>query len=202
MRYIQVLTLRQAVRNYPERVFRVTRNDPRLPATVLWWVVRSVLHSAEQEDARRVTVVVDSAHTFSVADDGRGTDKDLLAVLTAGFCGHPRGDLDVVTAICDEAQADVWRDGRHWRQTVGGEPPWPPLEDLGPTTRHGTRLWFHLSPEWLDGNILRGDVAGVLSELRGDLSAAAEVALVLRMQGERPLVIRPAGSPRDRRAAS
>jgi len=175
-----VLTLRQAVRKYPERVFRVTRDDPRLPATVLRWVVESVLHSAEREGVRRVTVVVDSAYSFSVEDDGRGMDKDLVSVLTAGFCGHPRGVLDVVTAICDEARADVWRDDRHWRQTVGWDPPWPAIEDRGTTTRHGTRLWFHLNPDWLGGTVLPADIGDVLGGVLDDPSAPAEVALLLR----------------------
>ncbi len=85
-----------------------------------------------------VSVIVESDLVFRVENDGPGLHVDpigpgrppwateALAALTVPK--GPWGVLAMATALCRAVVADVWRDGRRWRQWADWQYPAPPLQ--------------------------------------------------------------------------
>jgi DNA gyrase/topoisomerase IV subunit B len=118
---------------------------------------------------------------FRTEDDGPGLRVDpvgrerppwvaeALTGLRAGE-GAPRGDLlAMVTALCSAVVADIWRDGTHWRQWADWQYPAPPMQRVGPTERHGTRIRYHLDSAYFGANAaLPADIPALLANLVGE----------------------------------
>jgi DNA gyrase subunit B len=196
---IVVLTGLLAVRRRPHMYFGVGRDDPGLAGRVLWTAVLDARNEeAYGDDPLRIEVTVESDLVFSIEDNGpgisverKGPDPEpwVAKVLTMIMVGRPPGRgglLSGVTAISSAVVADVWCDGRHWRQWADWEHPPPPLQDLGPTDRHGTRLRFHLDPVYLGPRAaLPADVPAFLTAMDATEPDArrAEVVIVDRRLG-------------------
>ncbi|WP_204011056.1 hypothetical protein [Virgisporangium aurantiacum] len=150
-----------AVRRRPLMYLGVDRHDPALPGQVL----RVAVHLAAADPhgcVSRVDVVIESDLVFSVRDNGAGLAVDRIGphrepwvteALTGLFTGRgpsPAGmGLAMVTALCTTVVTDVWRDGRHYRQWADWQCPPPPLQVLGETEEHGTRVLAHLDGAYL-----------------------------------------------------
>lgn len=125
-----------------------------------------------------VTIHVDGACT--VTDDGRGIPTEVHpelgrpaceVVLTTLYSGakfregsywttaglHGVG-VSCVNALAEELQLEVWRDGRHHRQTFARGVPTSDLQSLGATERRGTRITFRPDPTIFDSGDLSADV--------------------------------------------
>jgi DNA gyrase subunit B len=165
--------------------------DPGLPGQALWVAVRDALHEAPVNPTLTVSVVVESDLVFCVEDDGPGLRVDpvgpgrapwateALTELTTGY-GAPRGALLVmVTAVCSAVVADVWRGGQHWRQWADWQHQAPPLQLVGATDRHGTRVRYHLDPSYFGASAaLPADVSGLLMSLLDEVHDHTALSIV------------------------
>lgn len=188
-----------AVRSRPLMYFGVDRHDPALPGHVLRWAAHLAANDP-QGAVSRVDVVIESDLVFSVRDDGAGLAVDrvrpqrppwLAEALTALLSGHgpmPAGTgLSLVTALCTAVVADVWRDGRHYRQWADWRSPPPELQVLGETEEHGTRILAHLDVAYFGpGARLPVDSASLLSDDSGsaNLPGQVEVRVIDRRSGD------------------
>ena len=136
---------------------------------MVWEVVdNSVDESlAGHADTVRVTLLADGG--VSVEDNGRGIPVDMhpvekrptvevvLTILHAGgkFDGKSYGvsgglhgvGVTVVNALSTRLDVRIWRDGVEWAQQYDTAKPGP-LQQVGPTTKRGTRITF-----WADDSI-------------------------------------------------
>jgi DNA gyrase subunit B len=174
---IVVLTGMQAIRKRPHMYFGVGRDHPDLAGRLLWTAVRDASAEDAPVDAGlRVEVTVESDLVFIVEDNGPGISVErrvhddgpwvavALTKLLVGTGSRRGGLLSWVTAISSAVVADLWRDGKHWRQWADWEHQPPSLQDLGPTDRQGTRLRFHLDAGYLGPRAaLPADVPGFLA---------------------------------------
>jgi DNA gyrase/topoisomerase IV subunit B len=168
-----------AVRMRPDMYFGTQRTDPGLPGAVLWLAVGDALSEEPISPPLHVRVVIQTGWQFTVEDNGpglpvepvgEGREPAVTEMLSGLFCGHglPRGwqHLAAVTAMCSMVTADVWRQGRHYRQRANWSGAQGPLEALEPAQRHGTRLVVRLDDDYLAaGAGLPIDPAGFLVEL-------------------------------------
>ncbi|MFC5000645.1 hypothetical protein ACFPIJ_22755 [Dactylosporangium cerinum] len=187
------------MRRRPLMYFGVDRHDPALPGAVL----RSAVHLAADDPqglVSRVDVVIESDLVFSVRDNGAGLAVDRIRparepwvaeALTEMFAGHgtpPAGTgLGMVTALCTAVVADVWRDGRHYRQWAAWQFPPPQLQVLEETEEHGTQILAHLDGAYLGpGAKLPLDPAELLSDPFGHrpLPNDVEVTVIDRRRGQ------------------
>ncbi|MFC4913791.1 hypothetical protein [Actinomadura gamaensis] len=151
----------EAVRRRPLLYYGVPLDDPGLPGVVLSLAVRDALTEEATDAPLRVRVVIEGPRRFSVEDNGPGiplarSGPDGALVLTEPMttllCGRPavyKTGMAVVTALCAEAVADVWHDGRHYRQRADWTAEPRPLETLEPSDRHGTRVTYRLRDAYL-----------------------------------------------------
>lgn len=174
--HIRVLTELEGVRNHPLMYFGVTADDPALPGVALSLAVQDALVEEVVDAPLRVRVVIDGPRRFSVEDDGpglpvepngRGAPPVVTELMTTLLCGlqpiHRTG-MAFVTAISTEAIADVWRDGRHYRQRADRTAEQLPLEVLEESERHGTRVTYRLDDSYLSPSAeLPRDVEALLS---------------------------------------
>ena len=144
---IQVLSGLEAVRKRPGMYIGGT--DASAMHVLAWELLDHAVTEHEQGFARCIRVRIDGTW-LEVEDDGRGIPVDpmpktgvpALEFLCTDMIGlHGRG-IPVVSALSSELDAEVWRDGRHHRLRVSRGRALGPLEDLGPTSRRGTRISF------------------------------------------------------------
>ena len=130
--------------------------------------------------ATTITVVIKDDMTCSIQDDGRGIPVDLMknakdaklrnksalevvmTVLHAGgkfdsgaykVSGGLHGvGVSCVNALSDYMEVEVRRDGKVHRQEYKRGKPQGPVEVVGKTTEHGTKVTFHADPE-IFGNL-------------------------------------------------
>ena len=195
---ITVLPPLMAVRRRPLMYFGVDRHNSALPGQVLRWA--AYLAAADPQGAvSRVDVVIESDLVFSVRDNGAGLAVDRIRpqrepwvaeALTELFAGHGPGPagtgLAMVTALCTTVVADVWRDGRHYRQWADWQFPPPQLQVLGETEEHGTQVLAHLDGAYFGPRArLPLDSAELLSDPSGHcpLPSDVDVSVVDRRRG-------------------
>ncbi|MFC5746065.1 hypothetical protein [Actinomadura rugatobispora] len=175
---IEVLEGFEAVRRRPQMYFGGTaRGNPALPGVALALVVQDALVEEAPYGPLTVRVVVDGPHTFSVEDDGPGLPVEpmcpgrrpaITELMTSLMCGQipmRRWGMGMVTALCTEVVADVWRDGRHYRQRAGWQDLETPLEVVGESSRHGTRVAYRLDDAYLAPAELPFDLIPLLEPL-------------------------------------
>jgi DNA gyrase subunit B len=129
------------------------------------------------ERARSIAVAIDGAR-ITVETDGTGTALEALDPPTP----HRLLGIDmlhVTSALSSELSIESWHAGRAFRQYFARGRPTTPIEHLGPTSRHGTRLAFEpdftlLPPHPWD----RDAIAATCREL-----AALQPALTLSVDG-------------------
>jgi DNA gyrase subunit B len=174
---IEVLHAFEAVRRRPGMYFGAAREDPALPARVLALVVQDALVEEAPDGPLTVRVVVDGPYSFSVEDDGPGLPVEpmrpglrpaITEMMTSLMCGQSpmrRWGMGMVTALCTQVVADVWQDGRHYRQRAGWQDLDTPLEVVGDSSRHGTRVAYRLDDAYLAPAELPSDLLPLLEPL-------------------------------------
>ncbi|WP_051467770.1 hypothetical protein [Actinomadura oligospora] len=173
---IRVTTALDAIRRRPLMYFGMAADDPGLPGAALSLAVQDALTETPFEATLHVEVVIEGPLRFSVEDDGPGLPIEpadprdppvITELMTTPLCGRQpihRTGMAAVTAVSTEAVADVWRDGRHYRQRADRTGEQLPLEVLKETGRHGTRLTYRLDDSYLaPAAELPRDVAPLLS---------------------------------------
>lgn len=148
----------ETVRRRPEMFFGKRRDDPELLTVAFSLAVQDALVEQPPEAPLRVRVVVEGPRAFTVEDNGPGIPVEpvrpgrlpaLTEMMTELMVGY-RWGMSMVTALCAEVVADVWRDGRHYRQRGDWTAVQGPLEPLEETDRHGTRVAYRLDDDYLD----------------------------------------------------
>ncbi|MEV5571764.1 hypothetical protein AB0L06_17065 [Spirillospora sp. NPDC052269] len=176
---IRVVTAFEAIRLHPRAYFGMTLDDPGLPGMALSLAVQEALLEEPVDAPLHVKVAIEGPHRFSVEDDGPGLPVEPLGpnrtpaiteLMTTLYAGRPKGrsrtGMAPVNALCTEVVADVWRDGRHYRQRVDRTAEHLPLDVLEESDRHGTRVSYRLNDSYLSPTAeLPRDVAPMLSGL-------------------------------------
>ena len=157
-------------------------------------MVQNAVDEALEGHCTRIDVTLHEDGSCSVEDDGRGIPVEthpeagipacevVFTMLHSGgkfaegVYSAPGGlhgiGLAAVNALSESIEVDIWRDGSHYRQRyTQGEP--GPLERLGDSSRHGTRV--HFMP---DRRIFRADT-GARAHHR-----IAEGAVAEHLQGQ------------------
>jgi DNA gyrase subunit B len=122
---------------------------------------------------------------IEVDDDGRGIPVDpmpktgapALEVVCTQMAGLHGFGLPIVSALASELDAEVWRDGRHYRLRVSRGRALAPLEDLGPTSRRGTRISFTPDFDIVDRAVW--DRRLIAERLRGIAATHPKLTLML-----------------------
>jgi DNA gyrase subunit B len=149
-----------------------------------WELVDRAVDEHVEGFARCIRVRIDGTW-IEVDDDGRGipvdpmptTGASALEVICTQMVGLHQLGIPVVSALASELDAEVWRDGRHYRLRVSRGHVLGPLEDLGATSRHGTRISFRPDFEILDRAVWNRDL--IAERLREIAAAHPELTLML-----------------------
>ena len=132
-------------------------------------VLDNAMDEALGGHAKLIDVVLDAEGGLSVRDDARGIPVDphpkfpgksalevIMTTLHSGgkFSGkvyetsgglHGVG-VSVVNALSQRLEVTVWRDGFEWRQVFARGKPATPLQQVGPSRKHGTQVRFLPDP--------------------------------------------------------
>jgi len=132
-------------------------------------VLDNAMDEALGGHAKVIEVVLDAEGGLSVRDDARGIPVDphpkfpgrsalevIMTTLHSGgkFSGkvyetsgglHGVG-VSVVNALSQRLEVTVWRDGFEWRQAFARGKPATPLQQVGPSRKHGTQVRFLPDP--------------------------------------------------------
>jgi topoisomerase-4 subunit B len=133
-------------------------------------VLDNAMDEAVAGFAKVIEVTLGAEGTLTIKDDGRGMPVDphpkfpgksalevIMTMLHSGgkFSGkayqtsgglHGVG-VSVVNALSEQVDITVWKDGFEWRQTYSRGRPSGPLEQVGPSRKHGTSVCFSPDPE-------------------------------------------------------
>lgn len=115
--------------------------------------------------AKTITVYLNEDGSVSVEDDGRGIPtglhpvKKISALEIAATILHAGGKFDndaykvssglhgvglsVVNALSEKMIAEVWQNGKHFRQEYHVGKPLGPVAPVGDSDKHGTRITFY-----------------------------------------------------------
>ncbi len=161
--HIEVLEGLEPVRKRPGMYIGGT--DERALHHLFAEVLDNAMDEAVAMHAKAITVELDRDGFLSVHDDGRGIPVDphpkhpgksalevVLTVLHSGgkFSGkayqtsgglHGVG-VSVVNALTEQLEVTVWRDGFEWRQAYARGVPQGPIQQFGPSRKHGSQLRF------------------------------------------------------------
>ncbi|MEV6280413.1 hypothetical protein [Nocardia sp. NPDC051832] len=158
--HIRVLEAGEAVRSRPAMYFGASRDDPNLASRVVGAVLSDLLHSHAQDDLptpARVRAEISSAVAFSVSSDQTAAfdDDQLPRRGCFGVIGPNLWAPAAAAALSSHAVAEIWYDGRGFRQLLTQLPPDPPIEPFTPE-RHGRGV--HITYE-LDTAFLGADAS-------------------------------------------
>jgi hypothetical protein len=133
--------------------FGVGLDDPRLPASVLCVAARHLAHPAARvAEVHSLAAVIDVLGDLClrVTVDQPHTWQDAPA---PGYFGSLLGPewwgLAAVAALCEKASAEMWRDGRGFRQDLAGIRPASAVEEFDPPAGSGMRITFTLDSRHL-----------------------------------------------------
>ncbi len=167
---IQVLEGMEAVRKRPGMYI----GDPAGHGLyqLVWEVIDNSIDEALAGHCTDIHLTLHADDSVSVADNGRGipvaphpstgrsTLEVVLTILHAGgkFDNAGAGaykksgglhgvGVSCVNAVSNSLIADVERDGKHWRMAFSRGAAVTPLQEIGPSTRRGTRIQYKPDPE-------------------------------------------------------
>jgi len=150
-----------------------------------WELVDNAVAEHVEGFATCIRVRIDGTW-IEVEDDGRGIPVDpmpeggapaLEVLCTRLGRGLHHFGVGGVSALASELDAEVWRDGRHYRLRLSRGQVLGPLEDLGATSRHGTRISFTPDFDILDRAVWNRDA--ITKRLRETAAAHPDLTLML-----------------------
>ncbi len=132
-------------------------------------LVDNAIDEAQAGYCDLVTVIVHADNSVTVEDNGRGIPvglhpvhgRETLEILMTDL--HSGGKFDdnaykvsgglhgvgmsVVNALAERLDVEIRRDGRVWQQSYAKGVPLAPIQEVGKTTKTGSKLKFHADPE-------------------------------------------------------
>ena len=147
---------------------------------LLWEILDNAVDEAMAGYAKNITVILHPDNSATVIDDGRGIPVDIhpkvgkptvevvFTVLGAGgkfekkaykYSGGLHGvGASVVNALSEWLIAEVYRDGKIYRQEYRRGKPITSLEVVGKTKRRGTKVTFKPDPEIFGNKKFKFDI--------------------------------------------
>jgi len=181
---IQVLEGLSAVRKRPGMYIGST--DVKGLHHLIWEIVDNSIDEAMAGHCDNIDVIVQEDGGLAVEDNGRGIPVDthkktgksaLETVLTVLHAGGKFGDggykvsgglhgvgVSVVNALSETVIAEVHRDGKLYRQEYRRGDVVGPVEEMGETSKRGTRITFYPDGEIFDTLIF--DLQTILNRVR------------------------------------
>ncbi len=182
---IQVLEGLSAVRKRPGMYIGTT--DVAGLHHLIWEIVDNAIDEAMAGFCDKIVVVLHKDGSCSVEDNGRGIPVDihkktgksaLETVLTVLHAGGKFGDgggykvsgglhgvgSSVVNALSEELIAEVYRDGKVYRQNYAKGIPKDEIAVVGDTEKRGTKITFYPDPEIFESIVFNFQT--VLNRLR------------------------------------
>jgi DNA gyrase subunit B len=147
---------------------------------LLWEILDNAVDEAMAGYAKNITVILHPDNSATVIDDGRGIPVDIhpkvgkptlevvFTVLGAGgkfekkaykYSGGLHGvGASVVNALSEWLIAEVYRDGKIYRQEYRRGKPVTPVEVVGTTKKTGTKVTFKPDPEIFGNKKFKFDI--------------------------------------------
>ncbi len=147
---------------------------------LIWEIVDNAVDEAMAGYARNIKVVIHDDNSVTVEDDGRGIPVDIhpevgrpalevvFTILGAGgkfgkklytYSGGLHGvGASVVNALSEWLVAEVYRDGKIYRQEYRRGQPLYEVKVVGTTTKRGTRITFKPDPEIFETTRVKFDL--------------------------------------------
>ncbi|MDQ7038312.1 MAG: DNA topoisomerase (ATP-hydrolyzing) subunit B [Aquificota bacterium] len=147
---------------------------------LIWEIVDNAVDEAMAGYARNIKVIIHDDNSVTVEDDGRGIPVDLhpevkkpalevvFTMLGAGgkfgkkvytYSGGLHGvGASVVNALSEWLVAEVYRDGRIYRQEYRRGEPLYDVKVVGETTKRGTRITFKPDPDIFETTKVKFDL--------------------------------------------
>ena len=147
---------------------------------LLWEILDNAVDEAMAGYAKNITVILHPDNSATVIDDGRGIPVDIhpkvgkptlevvFTVLGAGgkfekkaykySGGLHRVGASVVNALSEWLIAEVYRDGKIYRQEYRRGKPVTPVEVVGTTKKTGTKVTFKPDPEIFGNKKFKFDI--------------------------------------------
>jgi len=136
---------------------------------LVWEVLDNAIDEAMAGHAKHIDIALNEDGSVSVKDDGRGIPVDihpatkvsaLETVLTKLHAGGKFGGggykvsgglhgvgVSVVNALSESLEAEVFLNGKHYRQSYQRGKPTSPVQEAGQSQDKGTRITFRPDPE-------------------------------------------------------
>jgi len=200
---IQVLEGLEAVRKRPAMYIGST--GPSGLHHLVYEVVDNSVDEILAGRCRSIEVVIKPGNIVSVLDDGSGIPVDpmkdvkdprlkgksalevVLTILHAGgkfdrraykISGGLHGvGVSCVNALSEWMEVEVYRDGKVWMQTYDRGKPRRPVEAIGKSSEHGTKVTFKPDPDIFDGNQYSYDILAKRLRELAFLNAGSRITL-------------------------